>query len=94
MEVLNQFIETHIEDGIKFLERLSTFNIQDTKEENYEAIVVPANVYENSLVYIAKHMKMTSAKLDKAFDQMLKAEVRDNRVLKNNHNIGHKKESK
>ena len=75
METLNQFIETHITEGIAFLERLSAPNIQERAVDNEEKIIVPANVYDNSLVYLAKHMKLIEAKLNKSFENLLSAEV-------------------
>jgi hypothetical protein len=67
MESLNQFIETHIAEGMSFLDRLSKPSIQD-KSSDVEVMEVPENVYGNSLVYLGKHMKLTQAKLIKSFE--------------------------
>jgi hypothetical protein len=69
MESLNQFIETHIAEGISFLARLSKTSIQD-KSSDTESIAVPENVYDNSLVYLGKHMKLTQAKLIKSLEKI------------------------
>jgi hypothetical protein len=77
MESLNDFIETHLTEGIAFLERLSAPNIQERAVDVEGQMQVPQNVYDNALIYLAKHIKLTEAKLKKSFEGMHGAEVRE-----------------
>jgi hypothetical protein len=64
MSTLNQFVETHINEGINFLERIAAPSIQE-RADLYQKIEVPPNVYYNALVYLSKHMKLAETRLNK-----------------------------
>ena len=63
MAFLNTFISMHIKSAEELFQKLALYNTSDNRIE-MESLVVPDNIYDNSLMFIHKHLCMIYNKVE------------------------------